>query len=285
VVFSQVATFQAAQPTMDTLFFLSSKFIWALLSPDSLLLIMGVGAWLATVARWHQLARRLVSIVALAAILIGFLPVGEWLLAPLENRFPSNVALPPNATGIIVLGGAISPTLSATWNQPELNDAADRLTSFAYLSSLYPNAQLVFTGGNGSMSQQDYPEADSAQILFDQLGLSDKAVLFESQSRNTIENVRNSKRLVQPKPEDAWILVTSAYHMPRSVGVFCKNAWPITPYPVDHRTLSGQLLRVNYDLSGNLSLLSTAVREWLGLIAYRASGQTSDLLPADGNCN
>jgi uncharacterized SAM-binding protein YcdF (DUF218 family) len=223
--------------------------------------------------------------VALAAILIGFLPVGEWLLAPLENRFPSNVALPAAATGIIVLGGATSPELSARWDQPELNDAADRLTSFAYLSSLYPSAQLIFTGGNGSINQQDYPEADSAQILFKQLGLADKAVLYESQSRNTVENVHNSKRLVQPKPEDSWILITSAYHMPRSVGVFCSNGWPITPYPVDHRTRSGELLRIDYDFSGNLSLLSVAVREWVGLIAYRLVGHTGNLLPADGNCN
>lgn len=265
---------------MDTVFFLSSKLIWALISPDSLLLIVGVAAWLAAVAGRQHLARRLASFVALAAILIGFLPLGEWLLAPLENRFPSNVALPAEATGIIVLGGAMSPTLTATWGQPELNDAADRLTSFAYLAGLYPNAQLVFTGGNGHINDQDYPEADSAQILFEQLGLSDRAVIYESKSRNTGENARNSKLLVQPKPEEAWILVTSAYHMPRAVGVFSQNGWPVTPYPVDHRSQSGNLLRVQFDFSGNLSLLSVAVREWIGLIAYRLTGQTSQLLPS-----
>lgn len=269
---------------MDTGFFYASKLIWAVLAPDSLLLFMGVGAWLAAAAGWHRLARRLASVIALAALLIGFLPVGEWLLAPLENRFPSNVALPADAAGIIVLGGAISPTLSATWNQPELNEAADRLVGFAYVSSLYPNAQLVFAGGSGSITEQDYSEADGARILFDQLGLLEKAVLFESQSRNTIENVKNSKRLVQPKAGDGWILITSAYHMPRSVGVFCENAWPVTPYPVDHQTHRGNLLRIQFDFAGNLSLLSVAVREWLGLLAYRVLGKTETLLPIDGSC-
>jgi uncharacterized SAM-binding protein YcdF (DUF218 family) len=270
---------------MDTLFFISSKLIWTLISPASLLLITGVGAWAAAVAGWHQLARRLGSVLALLAIIISFLPVGEWLLAPLENRFPTNVALPANATGIIVLGGSTSPVLTATWNQPELNESAERLTSFAYLSDLYPNAQLVFSGGNGSINRQDYPETESAQILFSQLGLSDKAVIYESQSRNTTENARNSKRLVQPKVEDDWILITSAYHMPRSVGVFCKNAWPVTPYPVDHHSETGNLLRINYDFTSNLAGLSIALREWVGLFAYRLTGQTGQLLPSTSNCN
>ncbi len=270
---------------MDTLFFISSKLIWAIISPASLLLLTGVGAWLAAVAGRHQLARQLASVLALLALVISFFPVGEWLLAPLENRFPTNVALPANATGIIVLGGSTSPLLTSIWNQPELTNSAERLTSFAYLSDLYPNARLVFTGGNGNINQQDYSEADSAQILFTQLGLSDKAVIYEGQSRNTTENVRNSKRIVQPKLEDDWILITSAYHMPRSVGVFCKNAWPVTPYPVDHHSQTGSLLRINYDFSSNLSVLSVAIREWVGLFAYRLTGQTAQLLPSNNNCD
>ncbi len=269
---------------MDSIFFSFAKFSWALVSPDSLLLIVGVGAWLAAALNRAQLARRLASILALFAILIAFFPVGEWLIAPLEKRFPSNVALPADATGIIVLGGAIAPVLSASWNQPELNDAAERMTTFAYLSGLYPNAQLVFTGGNGRVLQQAFPEAESAQILFEQLGLSERAVIYESQSRNTIENVRNSKDLVQPEPEQSWILVTSAYHMPRAVGVFCKHQWPVTPYPVDHHTAAGSMLRIQYDFSGNLAQLKLALREWLGLLAYGISGQTTKLFPSDGRC-
>lgn len=260
---------------METLFFITSKLLWAAVSPDSLLVLLAISVWLAAVIGRVKLARRLSSLLAFSLIVIGFLPAGEWLIAPLENRFPANVALPAESKGIIVLG----PALSQLWGQPELNGAAERLTSFYYLASLYPDAQLVFSGGSGSVADQQYKEADSARALFQQLGIADRAILYEGDSRNTVENVKNSKALVNPAVEEKWIVVTSAYHMPRAVGIFCQQDWQVTPYPVDHRSKSGKLLRLNFDLAGNLSLLSTAVREWLGLISYRVFGHTIQLLP------
>lgn len=265
---------------MDTFFFITSKLLWAVFSPDSLLLMLGVGAWFACVIGKVQLSRRLGSVLAFSLIMIGFLPVGEWLIAPLENRFPANVALPANSKGVIVLGGAISPTLSSIWGQPELNAAAERLTSFNYLANLYSDAQLVFSGGNGFIAEQQHKEADTAQVFFEQLGLNDRAILFEGDSRNTIENVKNSKALVNPAANDNWILVTSASHMPRAVGIFCQQDWEITPYPVDHRSRTGALLRLNFNFAENLTLLKSATREWLGLIAYRAFGHSNQLLPS-----
>lgn len=270
---------------MDTLFFILSKLFWAIISPDSLIVILGLGAWLAAAAGWLKAARRLASCVALMVVLISFFPLGEWLLAPLEQRFPANVALPANPTGIIVLGGAISPELTDIWKQPELGSAADRLTSFAYLANLYPNAQLLFTGGSGSVTQQEFKEAIGAQILFEQLQINDRAILYESESRNTIENVRNSKELVNPKINDEWILITSAFHMPRSVGLFCKQQWPVTAYPVDHQTKTGGLLRLEYNFAGNLALLKSATREWVGLITYRILGHTDQILANPQSCS
>ena len=265
---------------MDTLLFITSKLLWAFVSPDSLLLMLGVGAWLASVIGRVRLSRRLSSVFALSLIMIGFLPLGEWLIAPLENRFPANVALPANSKGLIVLGGAISPALSNIWGQPELNGAAERLTNFYYLANLYPDAQLVFSGGNGSVTEQQHKEADAAQVFFEQLGLNGRAILFEGESRNTIENVKNSKALVNPGADEHWILVTSASHMPRTVGVFCQQDWKVTPYPVDHHSRTGELLRLNFNFAENLSLLTSASREWLGLVAYRLLGHSNQLLPS-----
>lgn len=268
---------------METFFFFASKLIWALVSPDSLLMILAIGAWLAAALGKQAIARRLTSIVALCVLLIGCFPIGEWLIAPLEKRFPANVALPGNTDGIIVLGGALSPTLSSIWKQPELGGGADRLTSFRYLASLYPNAQLVFSGGSGSLTQQQYKEADSAQVLFEQMGISERAILYESESRNTVENVTNTKQLLNPTDTENWILITSAFHMPRSVGVFCQQQWRVTPYPVDHHSRTGQLLRLELNFAGNLGLLTTAMREWVGLIVYRLAGNTEQLLPGTKN--
>jgi len=270
---------------MDTAFFLASKIIWALISPDSLIVILGVSAWIASTLQWQRISRSLLATCALLLVLIGFLPVGEWLIAPLENRFTTNVALPSEVDGIIVLGGAILPRMSNVWQQPEVGDAADRLTNFLYLARLYPNAQLVFTGGNGAVAEQEFKEAEMAQILFDQLGLTERAIVFESESRNTSENARNSKELVSPESDENWLLITSAFHMPRSIGVFCQEQWLVQPYPVDHYSQKGNLLRVDFSFSKNLSVLKTAVREWVGLVAYRINGLTDRLLPGiENNC-
>jgi|TARA_B110000914_G_C15444802_1_gene437904 uncharacterized SAM-binding protein YcdF (DUF218 family) len=268
---------------MDTVFFLASKVIWALISPDSLIVILGVSAWIAAILKWQRVSRSVLASCALLLVLIGFFPVGEWLIAPLENRFTTNAALPSEVDGIIVLGGAILPRLSNTWQQPEVNGSADRLINFLYLARLYPNAQLVFTGGSGAVSEQEFKEAEMAQILFDQLGLAQRAIIFESESRNTSENARHSKALVTPESDENWLLVTSAFHMPRSIGVFCQEQWIVHPYPVDHYSQNGNLLRLNFSFSTNLSVLRRAVKEWVGLVAYRISGKTDRLLPGRAN--
>ena len=270
---------------MDTVFFLASKIIWALISPDSLIVILGVSAWIAAILNWQRVSRSLLASCALLLVLIGFFPVGEWLIAPLENRFTTNAALPSEVDGIVVLGGALLPRMSNIWQQPEINGRADRLTNFLYLARLYPNAQLVFTGGNGAVTEQEFKEAEMARILFDQLGLAERAIIFESESRNTSENARNSKQLVTPKNDENWLLITSAFHMPRSIGVFCQQQWLVQPYPVDHYSQKGNLLRLNFSFGENLIVLRTAIREWVGLVAYRISGRTDRLLPGiKNNC-
>ncbi len=268
---------------MDTVFFYLSKLGWALISPDSLIVILIAAAWLSQVFGWQKWARRLLASGTLMLVLIGFLPIGEWLMAPLENRFPANAALPAQADGVIVLGGALDPYKSFAWQQAELGNGAERMTNFVYLAGIYPGAQLVFSGGSGSLTQQQYKEADAAQIFADQMGLAERAILFESDSRNTAENVSNSKSLVNPQPGDEWIVITSAFHMPRTIGIFCEQDWVVTPYPVDHQSSKGNLLRVEYALVANLGLLRTAIREWLGLIVYRASGRSSQLFPGPAN--
>ncbi len=268
---------------MDTLFFLASKLIWALISPDSLIVLLGLSAWLALLVGWQRLARRLLSLCTLLLVLIGFLPVGEWLIAPLENRFAANAALPAQADGVIVLGGALDAVKSSAWNQAELGNAADRVTGFLHLAYLYPTAQLVFTGGSGTVLEQEFKEADSMRVLLEQLGLGNRAIVFESESRNTFENAVNSKALVAPAPGSNWVLVTSAFHMPRAVGIFCGQDWTVYPYPVDHYSRKGNLLRVQFQFSNNLEILRMAVREWIGLIAYRVSGRSAQLLPSDRN--
>lgn len=268
---------------MDTFFFLVSKIGWAIISPDNLIVLLGVAAWLSLMFGWQKLSRRLLAYCAFLLLFIGFFPVGEWLISPLESRFVANAALPAQVDGIIVLGGSISPRLSNSWQQAELNSSADRLSNFLYLANLYPSAQLVFTGGSGSVVEQEFKEADMARILFNQLGLTNRAIIYESESRNTYENALNSKILVSPSAEEKWLLVTSAFHMPRSISVFCEQQWAVQAYPVDHYGIKDDLLRLNFSFTDNLTILGIAIREWVGLIAYRVTGKTGQFLPSDQN--
>jgi uncharacterized SAM-binding protein YcdF (DUF218 family) len=141
---------------MDSVFFFASKIVWALITPGSLLVILGMAAWLSLFVGWQKMSRFFLSLTALFLLLLGTLPLGEWLISPLENRFAANAALPMSPTGVIVLGGAVNPALSDTWGQTEIGGAAERLTAFVYLANLYPDTQLVFTGGSGSITEQAY---------------------------------------------------------------------------------------------------------------------------------
>ena len=264
---------------MDTLFFIASKVIWLLISPDNLILIFIILSLFLLYIGKQKLAKHILSTVTVLLITLSFLPVGEWLLYPLESRFQNNPVLPEKIDGIIVLSGAEDTERSYLWKQVELGSAAERDFSFLTLARKYPNAKLVFTGGTGSLMNQEYKAADVAKILFEQQGIDSTKITFERESRNTYENVIYSKNIVNPIKNENWILITTAWHMPRSVGIFCKTGWPVTPYPVDHQTKKGKIFRVNYDLLNNLSLLKTSIKEWVGLLAYYLTGKTTSFVP------
>ena len=264
---------------MDALFFYISKLIWLLASPDSLLLILILlSLFLLSIGKQKQ-GKILLSSVSAILIIIAFFPIGEWLLYPLESRFQTNPTLPEKVDGIIVLSGAENAELSHIWQQVELGAAAERDLTFLKLARQYPDAKLVFTGGSGSLTKQQFKGADVAKKLFKQLNFDTKRIIFERKSRNTYENIIYSKELINPKKNNNWILITTGWHLPRSVGISCKAQWPVIPYPVDHQTNKDNLFRIDFDLSNNLYTLKTAIKEWLGLFAYYLSGKTTSFLP------
>lgn len=264
---------------MDSIFFWLSKIAWLLLSPDILLLILILCTWLLLRLGSYPLAKKIHTFVAVACLLIAFFPLGEWLLYPLETRFPTNPELPRQIDGIIVLSGAEDAVLSAQWNQVELGDGAERYIAFFNLARQYPNARLIFTGGSGSMIDQSHKGADVAKTLFQSLGLDSSRVIFERESRNTYENAIYSKKIASPAAGEKWLLITTAWHMPRSMGIFAKAGWPMIAYPVDHQTSPDNLFRINLAFAQHLSGVKTAIREWLGLAAYRLSGRTAVFFP------
>jgi uncharacterized SAM-binding protein YcdF (DUF218 family) len=229
--------------------------------------------------RFRRFGQGLVIGAVLLLVVVGIAPVGNALMLPLEERFPKWDPKRGSPHGIVVLGGAVSPDVSAARNDIALNEAAERMTAVAKLARDHPSARIVFTGGSGRLFG-GATEADFATDLFESFGIPRDRVVREKRARNTVENAVFTKALVQPKPAERWLLVTSAHHMPRSIGIFRKAGFPVEAHPVDFRTRGAADLTEPFgSLAGGLARTDTAVREWAGLIVYWLTGRTSDLFP------
>lgn len=256
--------------------FVASKLFWAVAAPGNLLLLLllvGLGAALRS---WRR-RLRLACAAALGLLAVAALPLGDWLIAPLEARFP--VPAPPaHIDGIVVLGGAVDPERAHGTGQVPLNESAARITETLVLARRHPEAKLLLSGGDASiLPRGGEKEADATRRLFIELGIPAERILVEDRSRNTYENAIYSRALAQPKPGETWLLVTSAAHMPRAIGCFRHVGWDVIPYPVDFRSQPDPPF--TFSLAGDLGTLELAAKEWVGLVAYRLLGRTDTLFP------
>lgn len=261
--------------------FAVSKIAWLVVQPGhALVLLLAIGAVLLWTP-WRRGGRVLVALAAIGWLAVTLLPIDTWAVAPLENRFPSHGAPPENLTGIIALGGAVDTKVSEERGQPTVGPAAERLFRFAALARARPEARLVFAGGSGALLPGRLREADVVRELLTSLGVEVDRIVFERASRNTYENAVNLKALVEPKPGEQWLLITSAVHMPRAVGVFRRLGWDVVADPVDYlSTGKARWLDPDRGLDQRLGVLTIGIKEWLGLLAYYWMGRTSALFPA-----
>ena len=262
------------------MFFVLSKTLGFLLLPTNFLIGIGFVGAILMFTRFASLGRKLVMAAVLLLVICGLSPLGNLLLYPLEQRFPPWDASRGAPDGIIVLGGSIQADLSVAHGTPVVIGAPDRLIAAAALAHRYPNARILFTGGSAKLISNDAREADFAGAIFESLGIDKSRLIMERDSRNTLENAVFSKALVVPKEGERWLLVTSASHMPRSVGLFRKAGFAIEPYPVDWRVGGrGDIFNFTNIAIDGLGRTDVAVREWMGLIAYRVTGKIDELLP------
>jgi uncharacterized SAM-binding protein YcdF (DUF218 family) len=262
------------------LFFILSKTLGVMLLPTNLLIGLGLAGALLLATRFARLGRKLMVVSLVLLAICGFSPLGNLVLYPLEQRFPPWDAARGAPDGIVVLGGPIDADLSAAHGVPVVSGGADRLIAAAALAHRYPNARIIYSGGSANLLSNDAKEADYATSLFESLGISKARLIMERRARNTQENAEFSKAIAAPKQGERWLLVTSAYHMPRSVGLFRKAGFTVEPYPVDWRVgTSADLLGFRNFLIDGLAAVDIGIREWMGLAAYRMTGKTSEFLP------
>jgi uncharacterized SAM-binding protein YcdF (DUF218 family) len=263
-------------------FFTAAKVLWFFAQPSSLIAIAAIaGAALCAAASWKRLGRRLLW-GALAALLIcGLSPLGDVLIRPLEQRFArSDIGKGAPIAGIIVLGGAEDGRAEGYPEIAALNEAGERYTEAVILARRLPGVRVVFSGGSNRLLGQQSPEAEGAGRLLEALGVPKARIVLESRSRNTYENATLSARLLAPKPGERWLLVTSAWHMPRAIGCFRRAGFAVEAWPVDYRAPpAARLLRINDSIPEGLRRIDVVVREYAGLAAYHLLGRTDALLP------
>jgi len=264
--------------------FVISKLLWAVLQPGNLFFAALCLAAALLWTRWRRAGRLLLVALLGAGAAIAVLPFGQWLLAPLENRFAAFAHLPERVDGIIVLGGTVDPVLTrARGGRPAVNGSVERLFAFADMARHWPDARLVYSGGSGYLFEQDFKESEGVRRVLPLLGLDPGRVLFEDRSRNTYENAAFSRAKARPAPGEVWVLITSARHMPRAHGTFQAAGWPTLAYPVDFVTDGRYRLSPRFQFAEGLSGLAAGLKEWLGLLSYYVAGRTDALLPGPGD--
>lgn len=261
------------------MFFVLAKIFWFFAQPLNLAIFLGFAGLAALLMRRRRSGVFLTSVGVATLALSTWTSLGALLMQPLEDRYPRPAAL-EKVDGVIVLGGGFEASVNLARGGYELSASGDRFVEAAVLARRFPEAKIVVTGGQGSLVLAGDTDADTAPRLLTALGVAPERLILEGKSRDTYENAQFTKEMVKPVPGATWLLVTSAFHMPRSVGLFRKAGFEVTPWPVDYRTTG----RVSFGLArdnpiDSLEMTQLALREWLGLLAYRLSGRTDALLP------
>ncbi len=256
--------------------FVLSKAIWVFTSPLNLFVLALLVAGFLCIsphATQQRLGKNLCFNLAMLLFLVSVFPVGDWMLAPIENVFPT--AKPDHVDGIILLGGDERPALSEARGQPIVLDSARRYMEFVALSHEYPEAKLIFTGGSGRLTPEaKTKDAEVAKSALKRLGVPVDKMIFEDQSRNTRENATMVANIIHPTPDQKWLLVTSAFHMPRAMGCFRNVGFNVFPRPVGYMTGGKSTLHLDFNALQHLQEMAYAMHEYYGLIAYWFMGYT-----------
>jgi uncharacterized SAM-binding protein YcdF (DUF218 family) len=262
------------------MFFWLSKFLWALVSPINLLFVGFLIGVVFLFTRWRRVARTFLSILAATTLMIGIIPVGGWMISILENRFPSPQISASDVEGIIALGGIVNQVLTRERGQLAVGSGYQRLSELSRLAALNPNAKIVFSGGSGNLFNQAIKEADVLVPFLGKLNLAPQRLILENRSRNTYENAEFSREVANPQPGERWIIITSAFHMPRTMGAFKQAGWQnLIAHPVDYKYGPLGPSWPRFNLITGLLELDTAIHEWLGLLAYRLTDRSDSLFP------
>ena len=263
------------------MFYFVSKIVWFFATPSNALVTMTLIGLLLARTRRAALGKRMAYVSIIGLLVAGLSPLGNALILPLEDRFPSYVDDGTPIAGVVVLGGSFETEVTNVRGQMALNETGERLIALGDLARRYPGAKIVYAGGGSEFTPDTTPEATVVENTIGQLGIAPGRVIYERRSLNTFQNALYAKELAEPNEGERWLVVTSAFHMPRAMGVFRAVGFKVVAYPVDYRTAGeASLLRPFAYVGEGLRRTDVAAKEWVGLFSYYASGKTETLFPA-----
>lgn len=249
--------------------------IFLCIQPSSALAIL-FALGLLLVWRWQRVGTAFLALAAAGYLAFGLLPIGNAALQVLEHRFPAIEDVDPPPDGIIILGGAHLTAFRLHELHVPINEWGERLTAGAALAKRFPDAKLIVTDGGLPM-----PAARFSVMLLRSLGIPETQLVVEDRSTSTHENAVFSHDVVKPQPGERYVMVTSAWHMPRAVATFRKAGWPEPiAFPVDHVSDHRPAWRTwNPTVARGLVLADLAAREWTAMAYYYVTGRIDTLWP------
>jgi uncharacterized SAM-binding protein YcdF (DUF218 family) len=262
-------------------FYYASKIVWFFLTPSNALVVLALVGLLLLRTRFRRAGVRTIAISAGILLVAGLSPLGNALILPLEERFPTFVDDGGPVAGIVVIGGTFDTEATNVHGQMALNETGERLIALAALARRYPKAKILYAGGGSEFAPDTTPEATLVENTVASLGVDPSRLIYERRSLNTFQNALYAKGLAQPVAGERWLVVTSAFHMPRTMGVFRAVGFDVAAYPVDYRTAgSASLFRPFAFVSEGLRRTDVAAKEWIGLVTYYVSGRTETVFPS-----
>lgn len=255
---------------------------WSIVNFDTIWFIALILATFLIFKSKFSLGSKILYVFLMASGIIVITPLPEWGMTCLENRFQRLQKFPENVKGVIIIGGIVDRKISKTRGEPSFNMFGSRMLSVLKLMHERPQLEYIIMGG-GRPFIENYQEADILVRYLEFIKPKLGKLMFDNISSTTVESAQVSYNMIKPKPGERWVLLTSAYHMPRAVGIFRKAGWDIIPYPVDFHTSGKYEWHLNFSVWWGFMMWSISTYEMLMNAVSYMNGESDALLPSDQN--
>ncbi len=203
-------------------------------------------------------------------LIFCFIPIGYYALNYLEKDFVNQKNF-QNIDNIIILSGSENTSLTFITKKINLNNGSERLIEAVRLANNFKNSKIIFLGGSGN-NNNDLNESDVAKKFFESINFDMKKINFLPTSKNTIGNLKDLQNIVSDSQKN--LLITSGFHMKRTLVISKKLGINLIPYPVDHRSIlleDNKITNVykDFDIAKNISMFNIFFREILGILAVK----------------